>query len=416
MNRYLASHVAGLPPSGIRKFFDLVATMKDVISLGVGEPDFVTPWTVRESGIFSLEQGQTMYTSNAGLLELREELSHHLSKTLGLCYDPATEILITAGASEAVDLVMRAVLEPGDVVLVPDPSYVSYAPCAILAGASVRYIPTHAKEDFRLRVEDLNEVYTPKAKLLVLSYPNNPTGAIMRREDLIPIADFVAKHDLLVLADDIYSDLTYEGRHVSFASLPGMHDRTLFVSGFSKSYAMTGWRIGYVAGHADLISGLTKIHQYTMLCAPITGQFAALEALRSASEAKDEMVTAYDSATSPHGSRFPADGARLFRTLRCLLCLSRYFENKFILRNVCRRTLKGRKSSCRSRDRFWPFWRRIYSLFLCLFHRATSGSSHTDYELCGAQVEQSLELQETANKQAHRSFRSACLLFVTINC
>lgn len=294
MNRYLASHVAGLPPSGIRKFFDLVATMKDVISLGVGEPDFITPWTVRESGIFSLEQGQTMYTSNAGLLELREELSHHLTNSLGLCYDPATEILVTAGASEAVDLVMRAVLEPGDVVLVPDPSYVSYAPCAILAGASVRYVPTHAKEDFRLRVEDLNQVYTPKAKLLVLSYPNNPTGAIMRREDLLPIAEFVSKHDLLVLADDIYSDLTYDGRHVSFASLPGMHDRTLFVSGFSKSYAMTGWRIGYVAGHANLISGLTKIHQYTMLCAPIMGQIAALEALRSATEAKNDMVTAYD--------------------------------------------------------------------------------------------------------------------------
>lgn len=294
MNRYLASHVVGLPPSGIRKFFDLVSTMKNVISLGVGEPDFVTPWTVRESGIFSLEQGQTMYTSNAGLLELREELSHHLTSTLGLSYDPTNEILITTGASEAVDLVMRAVLDPGDVVLVPDPSYVSYAPCAILAGASVRYIPTHAKEDFRLRVEDLSQVYTPKAKLLVLSYPNNPTGAIMRREDLIPIAEFVAKHDLLVLADDIYSDLTYDGKHVSFASLPGMHDRTLFVSGFSKSYAMTGWRIGYVAGHADLISGLTKIHQYTMLCAPIMGQIAALEALRSASEAKNDMVTAYD--------------------------------------------------------------------------------------------------------------------------
>lgn len=294
MNRYLASHVAGLPPSGIRKFFDLVSTMKDVISLGVGEPDFVTPWTVRESGIFSLEQGQTMYTSNAGLFELREELSHHLTKSLGLSYDPSTEILITAGASEAVDLVMRAVLEQGDVVLVPDPSYVSYAPCAILAGASVRYVPTHAKDDFRLRVEDLSQVYTPKAKLLVLSYPNNPTGAIMRREDLIPIADFVAKHDLLVLADDIYSDLTYNGRHVSFASLPGMHDRTLFVSGFSKSYAMTGWRIGYVAGHPDLIDGLTRIHQYTMLCAPIMGQIAALEALRSASEAKNDMVTAYD--------------------------------------------------------------------------------------------------------------------------
>ncbi|HUX46399.1 MAG TPA: aminotransferase class I/II-fold pyridoxal phosphate-dependent enzyme, partial [Desulfosporosinus sp.] len=269
-------------------------TMKDVISLGVGEPDFVTPWTVRESGIFSLEQGQTMYTSNAGLLELREELSHHLTSSLGLSYDPTNEILITTGASEAVDLVMRAVLNPGDVVLVPDPSYVSYAPCAILAGASVRYVPTHAKDNFRLRVEDLNQLYTPKAKLLVLSYPNNPTGAIMRREDLIPIAEYVAKHDLLVLADDIYSDLTYDGRHVSFASLPGMHDRTLFVSGFSKSYAMTGWRIGYVAGHADLIRGLTKIHQYTMLCAPIMGQIAALEALRSASEAKNDMITAYD--------------------------------------------------------------------------------------------------------------------------
>ena len=294
MNRYLASHVESMPPSGIRKFFDLVATMKDVISLGVGEPDFVTPWIVRESGIFSLEQGQTMYTSNAGLFELREELSHHLSVTLGLSYNPLDEILITAGASEAVDLVMRAVLAPGDVVLVPNPSYVSYGPCATLAGATVHYIPTHAKEDFRLRVADLEQAYTPKAKLLVLSYPNNPTGAIMSREDLLPIADFVAKHDLLVLADDIYSDLTYGGTHVSFASLPGMHDRTLFVSGFSKSYAMTGWRIGYVAGHKDLIAGLTKIHQYTMLCAPIMGQFAALEALRSAGEERDEMVTAYD--------------------------------------------------------------------------------------------------------------------------
>ncbi|ODA42383.1 aminotransferase class I/II-fold pyridoxal phosphate-dependent enzyme [Desulfosporosinus sp. BG] len=294
MNRYLASHVENLPPSGIRKFFDLVATMKDVISLGVGEPDFVTPWIVRESGIFSLEQGQTMYTSNAGLFELREELAHHLATTLGLSYNPLDEILITSGASEAVDLVMRAVLTPGDVVLVPNPSYVSYGPCATLAGANVHYIPTHAKEDFRLRVEDLAQAYTPKAKLLVLSYPNNPTGAIMSREDLLPIADFVAKHDLLVLADDIYSDLTYGGTHVSFASLPGMHDRTLFVSGFSKSYAMTGWRIGYVAGHKDLIAGLTKIHQYTMLCAPIMGQFAALEALRSASEERDEMVNAYD--------------------------------------------------------------------------------------------------------------------------
>lgn len=294
MNKYLAAHVATLPPSGIRKFFDLVATMKDVISLGVGEPDFSTPWTVRESGIFSLEQGQTMYTSNAGLFELREELSHHLSLTLGLSYNPVDEILITTGASEAVDLVMRAVLEQGDVVLVPDPSYVSYAPCAILSGASVNFVPTLAKDDFRLRVEELEKVYTPKAKLLVLSYPNNPTGAIMTREDLLPIAEFVENHDLLVLADDIYSDLTFDGTHVSFASLPGMRDRTLFVSGFSKSYAMTGWRIGYVAGNVELIGAMTKIHQYTMLCAPIMGQISALEALRSATDAKNEMVNEYD--------------------------------------------------------------------------------------------------------------------------
>ncbi|AFM40744.1 aspartate/tyrosine/aromatic aminotransferase [Desulfosporosinus acidiphilus SJ4] len=315
MNQYLASHVANLPPSGIRKFFDLVATMKDVISLGVGEPDFVTPWTVRESGIFSLEQGQTMYTSNAGLFELREELAHHLNVTLGLSYDPLKEILITTGASEAVDLVMRAVLEPGNIVLVPDPSYVSYGPCATLAGASVRYVPTHAEENFRLRVKDLEQSYSPEVKLLVLSYPNNPTGAIMQYEDLLPIAEFVKEHDLLVLADDIYSDLTYEGTHTSFASLPGMHDRTLFVSGFSKSYAMTGWRIGYVAGHPDLISGMTKIHQYTMLCAPITGQVAALEALRSASEAKDEMVAAYDRRRRLMVHGFRAMGLECFEPL-----------------------------------------------------------------------------------------------------
>lgn len=294
MKKYLADHVDTLPPSGIRKFFDLVATMKDVISLGVGEPDFTTPWTVRESGIFSLEQGQTMYTSNAGIFELRDEISHHLSKTMGLSYNPLDEILITTGASEAVDLVMRAVLEQGDVVLVPDPSYVSYAPCAILSGASVSFVPTLAKDDFRLRVEELEKVYTPKAKLLVLSYPNNPTGAIMTREDLLPIAEFVEKHDLLVLTDDIYCDLTYDGTHVSFASLPGMRDRTLYINGFSKSYAMTGWRIGYVAGNTHLIGGMTKIHQYTMLCAPIMGQISALEALRSASDAKNEMVNEYD--------------------------------------------------------------------------------------------------------------------------
>lgn len=294
MKHYLSPIAAELPPSGIRKFFDLVTTMKNVISLGVGEPDFVTPWTVRESGIFSLEQGQTMYTSNSGILELRQALAQNMSRNLGLDYNPNNEILITVGASEAVDLVMRALVGPGDAVLIPDPSYVSYAPCATLAGAEVHYVRTRAEEDFRIRVEDLEQAYTPNAKVLVLSYPNNPTGAIMTREDYLPIAKFVSEHDLIVLADEIYADLTYDGTHTSFASLPLMKNRTLLVSGFSKSYAMTGWRVGYVAGHPDFIQALTRIHQYTMLCAPITAQIAALEALRSAELAMKDMVGTYD--------------------------------------------------------------------------------------------------------------------------
>ena len=294
MKSYLAQHVATLPPSGIRKFFDLVATMDDVISLGIGEPDFVTPWTIRESGIYSLEKGLTMYTSNSGLFELREELARMLWQSNSTLYDPREEILITVGASEAVDLAMRAVLSPGDAVMIPDPAYVSYGPCAVMAGAEVHYVPTWEKWDFRLQVEDLEKAYTPNTKLLVLSYPNNPTGAVMHKEDLLAIADFVEKYDLLVLADEIYSDLTYSGAHTAFASLPGMKDRTFHISGFSKAYAMTGWRIGYVAGHKDLIQGLTRIHQYTILCASITAQRGALDALRSANHDRDDMVSTYD--------------------------------------------------------------------------------------------------------------------------
>ncbi|MGE4272117.1 MAG: aminotransferase class I/II-fold pyridoxal phosphate-dependent enzyme [Desulfitobacterium sp.] len=294
MNQYLSPIAASLPPSGIRRFFDLASTMKNVISLGVGEPDFVTPWTVRESGIFSLEQGQTMYTSNSGLMELRQALSWNMGKKLGLEYNPKNEILVTVGASEAVDLAMRALLGPGDAVLIPDPAYVSYGPCAALAGAEVHYVPTRAEEDFRLRVEDLERAYTPNVKVLVLSYPNNPTGAIMTWDDYQPIAKFVQDHDLIVLADEIYSDLTYSGNHTAFASLPNMRNRTLHISGFSKSYAMTGWRIGYVAGHSDIVQAMTRIHQYTMLCAPITAQVAALEALRSAEQSMQDMVATYD--------------------------------------------------------------------------------------------------------------------------
>ncbi|KUO66318.1 MAG: aromatic amino acid aminotransferase [Gracilibacter sp. BRH_c7a] len=294
MKHYLSPLASGLKPSGIRKFFDLASTMEDVISLGVGEPDFATPWVIRESAIFSIEQGQTMYTSNAGLIELRRELSKYMAKNQGLNYNPDNEILVTVGASEALDLAFRTLISPGDAVLVPDPSFVSYGGCATLAGAEVKFVPCRAEHDFRLQVEDLQMAYTPNCKVLVLSYPNNPTGAIMTRDDLLPIARFVSENDLIVISDEIYSDLTYEGEHTAFANLPYMRNRTLHVHGFSKAYAMTGWRIGYVAGHEDIIQVMTRIHQYTIMCAPIMAQIAALEGLKSGESAKNNMVLEYD--------------------------------------------------------------------------------------------------------------------------
>lgn len=294
MKQYLSPLATSLKPSGIRRFFDLAATMEDVISLGVGEPDFATPWVMREAAIFSLEQGQTMYTSNSGLLELRRELSKYMAKNQDLNYSPDNELLITVGASEAVDLAMRAILEPGDGILIPDPSYVAYAGCATISGAEIHYVPLRAEHDFRLQVDDLRLAYTPNCKILVLSYPNNPTGAVMTREELLPIARFASENDLIVISDEIYSDLTYEGSHTPFASLPYMRNRTLHVSGFSKAYAMTGWRIGYIAGHQDLIQAMTRIHQYTIMCAPIMAQVAALEGLKSGESAKREMIMEYD--------------------------------------------------------------------------------------------------------------------------
>ena len=294
MKHYLSPSATSLKPSGIRKFFDLASTMEDIISLGVGEPDFPTPWVMRESAIFSIEQGQTMYTSNAGILELRRELSKYMAKHQALNYSPDNEILVTVGASEAIDLAMRTLISPGDAVLVPDPSFVSYGACASLAGAEVKYVPLSAEHDFRLQVEDLQMAYTPNCKVLVLSYPNNPTGAIMNRDDLLPIARFVSENDLIVISDEIYSDLTFEGKHSPFANLPYMRNRTLHVSGFSKAYAMTGWRIGYVAAHPDIIEVMTRIHQYTIMCAPIMAQIAALEGLRAGETAKKNMVLEYD--------------------------------------------------------------------------------------------------------------------------
>jgi aminotransferase len=291
---FISPVVQALPSSGIRKFFDLVAETKGVISLGVGEPDFVTPWHVREACVYSLEKGYTMYTSNYGLLELREEISKYLTNSFRVTYDPRSEIMVTVGASEGVDLAMRALLCPGDEVLIPDPSYVSYMPCVVLAGGKAVPIPTRVEDEFKLDPEVLESLITPRTKVLVLCYPNNPTGAIMTAAELSEIAKIAEKHNLIVVSDEIYAELTYDGKPVSFAALPGMKERTVLLSGFSKSFAMTGWRIGYIATNPEFLAAMVKIHQYTILCAPVMGQMAALEALRNGSGEKDRMVNTYD--------------------------------------------------------------------------------------------------------------------------
>lgn len=291
----LSPAVQSIQPSGIRKFFDIAAKMEDVISLGVGEPDFVTPWSIRESCVYGLEQGYTSYTANRGLLELREEIARHYDSVYDVQYDAATDILVTVGVSEALDLAMRALLSPGDEVLIPEPCYVSYQACTILAGGVPVAVPAKLENEFRITPEELEAHVTPKTKVLLIGYPNNPTGAIMTRKDLLAIAAFAEEHDLLVISDEIYGDLTYGGEeHVCFSTLPGMQERTLLLNGFSKAYAMTGWRIGYVLGAPDLIAAMTKIHQYTMLCAPITAQLAAIEALRHGEKYMKKMVAEYD--------------------------------------------------------------------------------------------------------------------------
>ncbi|MCK8816791.1 aminotransferase class I/II-fold pyridoxal phosphate-dependent enzyme [Natroniella sulfidigena] len=290
----IAPRVREVPPSGIRKFFDLVSEVDDVISLGVGEPDFVTPWHIREASFYSLERGDTMYTSNYGLLELRREITNYLKKNYNVSYDPQGETLVTVGVSEALDLALRALVEQGDEVILPEPSYVSYKPSTILAGGKAVKVQTDRKNEFKLTAEALEEVITEQSKILILCYPNNPTGAIMERDELLEIAQVVEEHDLIVLADEIYAELTYGQEHTSFASLPGMKERTILFNGFSKAYAMTGWRIGYAAAPEPIIQAMMKIHQYTMLCAPIVSQKAALEALRNGRREVDKMTDAYN--------------------------------------------------------------------------------------------------------------------------
>ncbi len=294
MRNPLSDKVVDIKPSGIRKFFDIVSEMDDVISLGVGEPDFDTPWHIRDEGIYSLEKGKTFYTSNSGLKELRMEICNYLKRRVNVEYDWAKEVIITVGGSEAIDIGLRAMINPGDEVLIPQPSYVSYEPCAILADATPVIIDLKAENEFRLTAKELEDAITDKTKLLILPFPNNPTGAIMERADLEAIAEVVIKHDLFVMSDEIYSELTYKDEHVSIASLPGMRERTILINGFSKAYAMTGWRLGYACGPQEIIQQMTKIHQFAIMCAPTTSQYAAVEALKNGDADVEEMRTSYN--------------------------------------------------------------------------------------------------------------------------
>ncbi len=290
----ISQRVRAIPTSGIRKYFDLVTSMEGVISLGVGEPDFVTPWHISEAGIYAVEKGYTMYTSNYGIIELREAIARHLRDRYGLAYNPNTEILVTSGSSEALDLAMRAILDPGQEVIIPDPSYVAYMPYTVLAGGKVVPVPTFVESDFKVRAADIEKKITERTKVLLLGYPNNPTGAVLDRADLEGIAELVKRDDLLVISDDIYDRLVYDGAHTCLAALPGMREHTILVNGFSKAYAMTGWRIGYAAAPANIIEAMMKVHQYVMMCAPIMGQMAAVEALRNGEPAVQKMVAEYD--------------------------------------------------------------------------------------------------------------------------
>lgn len=294
MRNPLSDNIIKIKPSGIRKFFDLVSEMKDVISLGVGEPDFDTPWHIREEGIYSLEKGRTFYTSNSGLKELKEEISNYLKRSLNVEYDAKTEVLVTVGGSEAIDLAFRAMINAGDEVLIPQPSYVSYEPCAILAGAKPVIINLKAENNFKLTAQEIIDNITDKTKILVLPFPNNPTGSIMEKEDLEQIAKVIIEKDLYVLSDEIYAELTYKGKHSSITQIAGMKERTILINGFSKAYAMTGWRLGYACAPKEILVQMTKIHQYAIMCAPTTSQYAAIEALKNGDTDVENMRQAYN--------------------------------------------------------------------------------------------------------------------------
>lgn len=290
----IAPHIQAVPPSGIRKYFDLINEMKDAISLGIGEPDFVTPWIIREEGIYSLEKGYTNYSSNAGAIELRQEICRYMKRRFNLEYTYDSEVLVTVGGSEAIDLAIRTIVSPGDEVIIPEPSFVAYKGCTLFAGAVPVPLRLKAENQFRLKREDLEPLVTSRTKILIVAFPNNPTGAIMEYDDYVEIVDFLKDKNIMIISDELYAELTYAGKHVSIAGFSEMKDRTIVVNGFSKAYAMTGWRIGYTCGHKDIIDQMKKIHQYAIMCAPTTAQHAAIEALRNGDEEVKMMVAEYN--------------------------------------------------------------------------------------------------------------------------
>ena len=312
MRNPLSQKVIGIQPSGIRKFFDIVSEMPDAISLGVGEPDFDTPWRIREEGIYSLERGKTFYTSNSGLKELKIEICKYLDRKVHVQYDYRNEVIVTVGGSEGIDIALRAMLDPGDEVLIPQPSYVSYLPCTILADGVPVTIPLQEKNEFKLTAEELEAAITPKTKVLIMPFPNNPTGSTMTKEDLEPIVEVVKKYDLFVISDEIYSELSYQGEHVSIASFEGMQERTILINGFSKGFAMTGWRLGYACGPKEIIEQMVKIHQFAIMCAPTNSQYAAVEALRNCEEEVEEMRESYNQRRRFLMSEFRRIGLQCF--------------------------------------------------------------------------------------------------------
>lgn len=353
-DKYISNVVKSIPPSGIRKFFDLVTNSKDIISLGVGEPDFVTPWKIRKEGINALDRGSTTYTSNLGLPELRMAISYFLKTHYNLTYDPEKEIMVTIGASEAIDLALRALLNDGDEVLVPEPSYVSYAPCVTLTRGIPVFVPTDEKNNFILTPDDLKSKITSKTKALILPYPNNPTGAIMKKEELEEIVNIIIEHDLIVISDEIYSELTYEGRHVSIASLPGMKERTILINGFSKAFAMTGWRLGYIAAEHGFIEAMNKIHQYTTICAPITAQYAAIKGIYQCEEDIVKMRETYDKRRKFIVNGFREIGFDCFEPKGAFYIFPSIKKTGMTSQEFCEKLLKEEKVAVVPGDAFGP--------------------------------------------------------------